>query len=817
MRTRLLTLALAILATPAAADTLSAVPESVALVGRDDARQLVITAKDDAGRERDQTGSVRFEVADPKVARVEPGGRVVPLADGTTEIVAIEGRQRVAIPVKVAEMGVERPVSFPNQVVPIFSKFGCNSGGCHGKASGQNGFRLSLFGFDPSFDYETLVKEDRGRRLFVAAPDQSLLLRKAVGLVPHGGGKRFDVSSDEYRLIRRWIATGMAPGRPDDKALAGIRVFPEHRIAARRDRQQLAVLATYSDGSVEDITRRAQYESNATEVAAVDAGGLVQTLSLSGEAAIMVRYQGRVAVFRATVPLEGKPPSYEFPIQTLVDRFTDQKWRELGLTPSDPCTDAEFLRRASLDITGTLPTADRVRAFEADGDPEKRSKLIDELLDAPEYPAFFAHKWADVLRVKRGNQPDRAFGTFAFSEWLRDAIASDMPYDEFARAVLGALGDPGDCPPTVWYRDLQRPEQMVDDAAQVFLGQRLACAQCHHHPYEKWGQDDYWGLAAFFGRVGRKQRIEPGFANNNGPARLAIFNRPNGNVVNKRTGQAAVARVLDGPPVQFDPDDDPRQKLVDWMVAPENPYFARAVVNRYWAHFFGRGIVEPIDDLRVTNPPTNAPLLDALAQDLIAHRYSLKHLIGVLCKSRTYGLSPTPNDRNRDDRQSFARFYPRRVPAEVLFDAICQVTSSLPNFNGLPADRLAPNRAILLPDESFASYFLDVFGRPKRTSACECERISDANLAQVLHMLNSEEIQGKVSRAGGRAAALAADPRPDADKVAELFLSAFARPPSPSQLSAALAHLDRHAKDKKAAYEDILWSLLNAKEFLFNR
>jgi hypothetical protein len=802
---------------PAEVQSLTVHPTKIALKGSDDAQQLVLTAALAGSRLQDLSSDVKYEVADSKVVKVTSTGRVIPLANGSTEIVARYGDKSVKVPVTAESCDVNLPINFPNQIVPIFTKLGCNSGGCHGKASGQNGFKLSLLGFEPEVDFNALVKEARGRRLFPAAPDNSLLLTKAAGVVAHGGGKRTEVGSDEYRLIRRWIAAGMPFGEKSDPVVTKISVVPEYRVLTRQNRQQFAVYAHYSDGSVEDITRRAQYESNDQEIAVVDSAALVRTLAMSGEAAIMVRYQAHVATFRATVPLGLPTPAWTFDSKTLVDQHTSNKWKQLGLVPSEVCSDEQFIRRLSLDLTGTLPTPSQVLAFAADKDPQKRDKLIDRLLDSPEYTYYFANKWADILRVKRRNQPDRAKGTFAFHDWIRTAVAQDRPYDEFARGILGASGDEVSNPPTVWYKELMNPEQFVDDTAQVFLGLRLACAQCHHHPYEKWSQDDYWGLAAFFGRVARKNVQVPGEVNQNQGARQVVFSRSRGNVTNKRTSQPAIMKPLDGEPMEVSPYDDPRQKLVDWMVDPGNPFFARAVANRYWAHFFGRGIVDPLDDMRVTNPPSNPELLDALAKDLVEHRYSLKHLIRTICKSRTYQLSAVPNEFNKHDKQNYARYYPRRMSAEVLLDAVNQVADSPATFGGLPQDRHAPKRAIMLPDESFQSYFLDVFGRPQRISACECERVSEANLAQALHLLNSDEVQGKVARAGGRADTLAKDPRPDADKVDELFLWAFARKPTAEQRDFALAHIAKHGANKKLAYENIIWALLNTKEFIFNQ
>jgi hypothetical protein len=801
-----------------AMQALTATPDRITLKGGDAVQQLVVTATLAGDRLRDLTGDVRYEVADSHVIRVAPTGRVIPLASGTTEITIRHGDRQVKVPVEATAIEENLPINFGNQVVPVFTKLGCNSGGCHGKASGQNGFKLSLLGFEPTVDYAALVEEARGRRVFPASPDHSLILLKATGQMPHGGGKRMEVGSDEYKLVRRWIAAGTPFGSPADPVVTHISAYPAKRTLTRQGRQQVAVTAHYSDGSVEDITRRAQYESNDTEVAVVDADGLVRSLALSGEAAVMARYQGQVTVFRATVPLGVSVPEYTFEPKTLVDRYTQAKWRQLGIVPSASCSDEEFIRRVSLDVSGTLPTPAQLRAFVNDADPAKREKLIDTLVDTPEHSFYFATKWADILRVKRGRQINRAYGTFVFHDWIQKAIASDMPYDEFAREILAAVGDETKCPPVVWYKDLRTPDLFVDNAAQVFLGTRLQCAQCHHHPYEKWSQDDYWGLAAFFGRLGRKVFLEPGLSPQNQPLqRQVLFVRPSGNVLNKRTNQPAVMKTPDGPPLQVNADQDPRQKLADWLTDPKNPFFARAVVNRYWAHFFNRGIVDPLDDMRVTNPPSNPELLDALAKDFVEHHYSLKHLVRTICKSRTYGLSSMPNEFNKHDRHAYARYYPRRMTAEVLLDAVCQATASPTNFNGLPQDVHAPHRAIMLPDESFGSYFLDVFGRPQRISACECERVSEANLAQALHLLNSDEVQGKLARAGGRADQMVKDPRPDEEKVEDLFLWTVGHRPNAKQLSLSLEHLREHAKDKKAGYENILWALINTKEFVFNR
>jgi hypothetical protein len=801
-----------------AVTALAAYPANLVLKGSDDAPQLVVTGTRPDGREFDVTGAVSYSVSDPKIARIDATGRVFPLANGSAKITATLDGKSVTVPVVAEKMEAPLPLNFPNQVNPIFTKLSCSSGGCHGKIAGQNGFRLSLLGFDPQFDYDNLLKETRGRRVFPAAPEKSLILTKATGAVAHGGGKKMDPEGEEFKIVRRWIASGAPYGSPTDPTIAKISVYPEHRVVDRRGRQQVAVYAHYTDGTVEDVTRRAQYESNDTDLATVSETGLISTLGITGQAAVMARFNGNVTVFRATVPRAGSAAGFEFKEQTAVDKYTAKKWRELNIAPSDLCSDEVFIRRAYLDLTGSLPDAKEVLAFVADKNGNKRDQLVDKLLETPEYAYYFANKWADILRVKRRNIQGRAYGTFAFHTWIRESIAADKAYDEFVRDILVAIGDEAKSPPTVWYKEVRTPEQFVDDVSQVFLGQRLACAQCHHHPYEKWSQDDYWGLAAFYARVSFKTIQTPGIANQNQQnQRQALFVRSTGSVQNKRTGQIAPMKALDSDPMSAAADEDPRAKFAEWMTAPKNPFFAKAVANRYWAHFFGRGIVDPIDDMRITNPPSNPELLDALAKNLVDNKYSLKALIKTICKSRTYQLAAEPNEFNKGDKQSFARYYPKRLQAEVLFDAVAKLTDSPTAFPGLPTDKFAPNRAIMLPDESFASYFLDVTGRPQRISACECERVNEASLAMTLHLLNSQEVQDKISRSGGRADALAKDPRSDAEKVTELFVLATGSKPSKEKLELALEHIAKHEKNKKLAYENIVWALLNSKGFLFNQ
>lgn len=789
--------------------TLSVIPAKFELRGRDAIQQLGVDALMTDQAVRDWTAKVQFETSDPKVATVDDAGLVTPRGDGSATITVRVGSVESKVPLSVKDYDAAPPVNFANQVVPIFTKLGCNSGGCHGKSGGQNGFRLGLLGFEPKLDYETLVMEGRGRRIFPAAPDQSLLLLKATAKLPHGGGKRLDPGSHEYQVVRRWISTGMPVGKATDPVVDRIEIYPSQRVMTRGSRQQVVVTAHYSDGSTEDVTRWTHYQSNDADVASVEEAGGVETHEIAGQAAIMARYQSQVAVFRATVPLGVPIAKYpEFPTDNVVDAAAVEQWKALGLVPSDLCGDAEFIRRASLDVTGTLPTLDELKTFVDDRDPSKRAKLVDRLLDRPEYATFFAVKWADLLRNQRDGRPLANYATYGFHDWIRENLAKNVPYDQFVRSVIAASGSPETSPPVLWSRKLRTPDAFVDDTAQVFLGMRLQCAKCHHHPMEKWSQNDYYGFAAFFARVGRKVTIR---AQENGRTEETIYPARSGSVTHPTTGERMAPKSLGGQVIKVSANEDPRQKLVDWMGRPDNPFFAQALVNRYWSHFFGRGVVEPIDDMRETNPPSNPKLLEGLADSFRKSGYDLKGLIRTICTSRVYGLSSIPNEFNAKDKQSFARHYPKRMSAEVLLDAISGLSGVSTSFAGLPAG----TRAIELPDQEIASAFLDAFGRPKRNTSCECERVGDASLSQSLMLLNSADVQAKLAAAGSRAEQLAKDPRPDAQKLDELFRMAFARPPGSGESTTALDHLTKNAANKKTAYEDVIWALINAKEFQF--
>ena len=762
-------------------------------------RQLLVA---DGGR--DVTREAQYASDNPAIARVDARGYVSPTGEGAARITITRGNDRKVIAVSVTGFGSGRAVDFKTELVPLLSRLGCNSGGCHGKASGQNGFKLSLFGFDAAFDHEAIAKEARGRRVFPASPDASLLLMKATAQVPHGGGKRLQKDSHEYQLFRQWIVAGLPASALDAPHIVKLRVTPGDRVLTHEQSQQIAVLAEYSDGTVRDVTRQSEYSSNLDVVASVDADGLVHSHKLSGEAAVMARHMGYVAVFRALVP-HGEPLTAipEFKPVNYVDELALAKWKKLGLRPSPVADDATFLRRVTVDLCGRLPTTAEARAFLADTTADKRAKLIDRLLDSADYPAFFAMRWGSILRNSNLAGADQA--AYAFHNWIKDMIARNRPYDEFVRGVVAAAGEWQDAPAINWYwqsRDDQL-HQVTADTAQVFLGVRLQCARCHHHPYERWGQADYYGLAGFFTRLGRKSFGQP-------PPYYASASVTTSEK-NPLTGKTPEPRYLDGVELKFTPEDDPRHALVDWMAKPDNPYFARALVNRMWGHFLGRGLYHEVDDLRDTNPPSNPELLDALAKDFVTHKFDVKHVIRTILNSRVYQLSSEPTPQNRTDRQNFARYYGRRLLAEVFLDAVNQTTGGKGGFTGVSSNA----RAVDLPHEGFGSYFLDTFDRPRRVTGCECERSSGATLAQVLLLSNSDEIENKIAAGDGRIARLMKEKQPIKEIIEDLYLSAYARLPTPEELRRNVTFVER-VEDKKQALEDVLWAILNTKEFMFN-
>ncbi|MHC4878614.1 MAG: DUF1549 and DUF1553 domain-containing protein [Planctomycetota bacterium] len=714
---------------------------------------------------------------------------------------------------------------FRTDIVPILTRYGCNSGGCHGKATGQNGFRLSLLGFEPDVDHVALVREARGRRVFAGAPDDSLLLSKASGRVPHGGGTRIRQDSEDYGVLRQWIQSGAAGPQPDEPALVRLSVSPQQQVLDFNSTTQLAVTAHFSNGRAVDVTGRSLFETNLPEVAEVTESGELRTHNRGGLFAAMVRFGGKIAVFRGTVPFsQGRaddtgsvtPATSSRIVRKAagsVNSLLAEQWNRLGVTPSEPASDFDFIRRASIDICGTLPTADEVLEFASDERPDKKALLIDRLLERPEHASWFALKWAAILqnRGKGYSTRKQREGTALFTSWIRDSIAENKPYDQFVTEILTATGSQQQTPSTLWYRSVRRTQDYVESIAQSFLGVRIQCAQCHRHPAERWTQADYYSLAAVFARVGRKG----GFADAEVPTSEVLYLKDHGEVTHPRTGEVMQPRPLGGPAFKLSRYDDPRRAFAQWMTAKDNPFFARTMANRLWGHFLRRGIIHPIDDARSTNPPSSPKLLEFLAREFAASDYDVRHLIRVIANSQAYSLSSTPNATNREDLQSYSRFYPRRLAAEVLLDGISQVLEVPTTFPGGPGAFPTGTRAIDLPDENVASTFLDVFGRPARTTACECERSDEPALAQALELVNSSEIQRKLSHEDGYVAQLVSNDESHADNSREIFLRVFARPPAQAELEAAVEFLNSEP-DRGEGYRSLVWSLLATNEFMFN-
>ena len=714
-------------------------------------------------------------------------------------------------------LAIEPPVSFVNDVVPVMTKSGCNMGVCHAKAGGgQNGFQLSLLGFEPAEDFEHLVLEGRGRRLSLVSPDQSLLLMKASGQIKHGGGVRLAKSSKGYEQIRDWIAQGASIDSPSSPKLVRLEIEPNKATLKLQQNQQLKALARFSDGSVRDVTSQALFESNDKAMAEVNENGLVKVLDIPGKVAVMVRYQTSVAVFNAAVPLGASVDKLP-PIKNFVDKAVFANLKELGIPPSPVIDDATFLRRVTLDIGGRLPTEAEASAFLANKSPDKRDQWIDELLQGTDYADFFAAKWTAVLKNRRDDASD-LLSNFAFHAWVRDSLLANKPYDHFVRELLAATGTVIGNPPVAWYKRVKEPKNQIEDVAQLFLGVRMQCAQCHHHPFERWSQDDYYSLSAFFSQVGRKPSGTRG-------EDLIFHKRGMATATNIKSGIALKPAALGDPAPSISADEDPRLKLADWMGSPKNPFFAKALVNRYWKHFFQRGLIEPEDDIRDSNPPSNPELLGALEKHFIETGFDLKELVRTITRSSAYQLSAAPNKYNGGDRQNYSRYYPRRLAAEVMLDSIDQLAGTQTDFANLPAG----TRAVSLPDNSYnnSSPFLKVFGRPEGESVCECERVQSSSLGQSLHLINASDIRGKLTSPTGRAEKLAKAAGPPEPKIKELYLSAFSREPRPDEMKAALNYLSEtrlnaagQPVDAQKAirdnFQDLIWALMNTKEFLFN-
>jgi hypothetical protein len=708
--------------------------------------------------------------------------------------------------------------SFRNQVQPILAKFGCSSGACHGAAAGQGGFKLSLRGYDDEGDYLQITRSVLGRRVSLDEPARSLLLLKSTKAIPHKGGERFKTDSPEYKILAEWIAQGAPPPSEKDAQIERIEVTPAHIVLKPGQAQAFKVTAFFNNGRQEDVTRWAKYTAGNTSVAPVDDNGLVKVVG-HGEGSITAWYLSRLAIATVTAPYEQPVAEAEFtaiPPRNFIDRLVLEKLRELNLPPSDRSTDSEFIRRAMLDTLGVLPTAEETRAFLAETTPGKRDHLIDALLSRPEFTDYWAYKWSDLLLVNGNKLPEQPM--WSYYQWIRRQVELNTPWDEFVRELVTSTGSTLANGAGNFFILHDEPTKIAETVSTAFLGMSIACAKCHNHPMEKWTNDQYFAFANLFSRV----RSKNGSVNDE----RVVYADNTGDLVQPLRGKAQPPTPLDGAPGSLTSPEDRRLPLAQWLTAPENPYFARAITNRIWKNFFATGLVESVDDLRMTNPSSNEKQLSAAAGFLIQKQFDLKALMREILQSETYQRSSIARPENQDDTRFYARYYPRRLMAEVMLDAVSQVTAVPTTFRmdrrnankGLGNSYPMGYRALQLPDSNTVSYFLASFGRPDRVTTCECERTNEPSMAQALHIANGDTLNTKLAAKGNAVDKLLSSGQPDAQIVEEAYLQALSRRPTAAERAGVLKVLAAAAEpaEKRAVLEDVFWGLMSAREFLFN-
>jgi hypothetical protein len=737
-------------------------------------------------------------------------------------IIAIGNALALLLPGPSAS-GAEPPASFINDVLPVLTRLGCNQGACHGKAAGQNGFRLSLRGYAPDLDHDWITREHDGRRIDPAAPERSLLLLKPLAVAPHEGGKVLQAGSREYQTLLRWLQAG-APGPiANEPRVRRLEVLPGNSLCKVGDEIQLIVRAQYTDGQWKDVTWLTRFEANDIGMIDITPTGKAKVLR-RGESAVRATFEVKVLAVFLTVPHDKPVPDARYTQRNnFIDDLVFAKLKTLRTEPSELCSDNVFIRRAFLDLLGLVPSADEVRRFLADTRAGKRARLVDELLQRPEFADFWALKWSDVLRNEEKTLDKK--GVQAFHHWIRQSIADGRPLNEFARDIVSARGSTYSQPAANFYRALREPQVRAEAFAQVFLGVRIQCARCHNHPFDVWSQNDYHSLAAFFARIdyrvlenNRKDKLDT----HEFDGEQIVFITREGETKHPRTGGVMRPHLLATPTPRLADDADRLQLLADWIARPDNPFFARTQVNRVWYHLLGRGIVDPNDDFRASNPPANGPLLEALTKDFVAHKFDLRHLVRTIMTSRTYQLSAVPTESNKDEETNFARAVVRPLQAEQLLDSFSQVVGVPAKFNGYPLG----TRAAQLPGAQAtrhrgegptdAEKFLKVFGKPERLLSCECERSDDTTLSQAFQLLTGELMNTMLAEKDNRIGLLIDAGRSDRQIVEEFYLSALSRPPSEKELTAALGIVKR-SQDRRAGLEDVVWGLVNAKEFLLRR
>jgi len=782
------------------AKSINVYPPDINLTTVRDRQSVIVQAVYASGITEDVTDKATYTLADQTLAKLD-SNVLYPVADGSTELKVEFGGHSIALPVLVKDSQVDPPISFQLDVMPIFMRAGCNTGSCHGAARGKDGFMLSLFGYDPQGDHFRITRQAPGRRINLSVPEESLLVTKSIGSVPHTGGKRFDLDSEYGQTLIRWHQMGAANDPGAVPAVTKVEVFPEGAVLdGESATQRLIVRAHYADGTDRDVTSLAAFLTNNDNSAPISSDGLV-TAANRGEAFIMARFDTHTVGSHFIVLPKGLDFKWEdVPEFNYVDQHLHEKFRKLRITPSELCSDEEFLRRVSLDIAGVLPTPEEYQQFVTSSDPEKRSKLVDELLDRKEFVELWVMKWAELLMI-RTTQQIAYKPMLRYYNWLQERLANNVPIDQMVQELLGASGGTFGNAATNYYQMEADPLKVSENVAQVFMGMRIQCAQCHNHPFDRWTMDDYYSFSAFFSQIGRKTAEDP--------RETIIFNSGSGEVKHAVGGRNMAPKFLGGD-VPDVAGKDRRVVMAEWLTSADNPYFSANLVNIVWNHFFGKGIINDVDDVRVSNPPVNAELLDALAASFTESGYDFKQLVRDICNSRAYQLSTQTNESNESDTRNFSHASLRRIRSEILLDAITQVTNTKNKFEGLPLGA----RAVQIANGNTSNYFLTTFGRASRETVCGCEVKVEPNLSQALHLLNGETLASKI--AGGKLieTRLAEGVEP-MRIIEELYIRCLTRKPTDTEAEKIGAAIDA-ATDKRLVLEDTFWALLNSREFVFN-
>lgn len=779
--------------------SLNVYPAEIQLTTQRDSQRFIVVATREDGVTLDVTEAAKAELDNPAIATLE-NQTLHPKADGTGNLqIQHEGLTATAT-VNVQQAAQDRPISFQLDVMPVFMRAGCNTGSCHGAARGKDGFRLSLFGFDPKGDYQRITREIGVRRINLAIPEHSLLVEKSVGAVPHTGGKRFDANSNYNATLVRWLDAGAPSDAKEPPALVGLELYPPRAvIEGKGSTQSFIARARFADGTDRDVTNLITFASNNDNSGPITEDGLV-TAAERGEAFVMARYDTKTVV--AQVLVLPKDLVYAAPQVTgnYIDHLVGAKLERLRIFPSELCSDEEFLRRVTLDITGTIPTEEEYLAFLADTSPDKRAKLIDQLLQRKEFSEIWAMKWAELLMIRSTNQVSYK-SAFLYSNWLTDKIANDVPLDQMVRELLSASGGTFKSPATNFYQLERDNLKTAENVAQIFMGIQTQCAQCHNHPFDRWTMDDYYSFAAFFSQIGRKQGEDY--------RETVVFDRRGGDIRHPIGNRVMPPKFLGGdvPDVK---GKDRRAVVAEWLTKPDNPFFAKSVANRIWAHFFGVGVVEPVDDIRVTNPPSNPELFEELGRKLVEYKFDFKQLVRDICNSHAYQRSTVRNESNASDERNFAHANPRRVRSENLLDCISQITATKDKFRGLPLGA----RAVQIADGRTSTYFLTTFGRADRDTCSTAEVSTDPSLSQALHMLNGSTVHGKIAE-GGVIKQMLAEKKTPEEIIEKIYVRSLTRKPTPEEI-AQLTEVVKTAPNPDAGLQDVFWAVLNSREFIFN-